>query len=105
MGSMFGDMDDGMNGFHSFGGMPGGMPGANPRRAAPSRTASTGPSASAEITKPLKVSLEELHDGTTKHLKIGRKLANGMSEDKVLEINVLPGKSMQVSSLYHLSSS
>ncbi|KZT41852.1 DnaJ-domain-containing protein [Sistotremastrum suecicum HHB10207 ss-3] len=44
-----------------------------------------------EIVKPLNVSLEELFAGTTKHLKIGRKLYGGGTEDKVLEIVVHPG--------------
>jgi len=44
-----------------------------------------------EIVRPLKVSLEELYSGTVKHLKIGRRLMDGKIEDKVLEINILPG--------------
>jgi DnaJ family protein B protein 4 len=90
--SSFGGMDedDDMSGFHSFGGMPGGMPGSRPgsRRR---RESSPAPSAPSEITRPLKVSLEELYSGTTKRLKVGRKLQNGSTEDKVLEIQVLPG--------------
>jgi DnaJ homolog subfamily B member 4 len=98
-GLMFGDDDDDMGGFSFQGGMPGGMPGMG-SRTRPSRS-STGfangrpssPSTStpAEITRPLKVSLSELYSGTTKHLKIGRKLANGQQEDKVLEVVVQPG--------------
>lgn len=41
-----------------------------------------------EIVKPLKLSLEELHKGTTKKLKLTRKLLDGRSEEKVVEINV-----------------
>lgn len=102
-GSMFDDDDDmsggfGRSGFTSFGGMPGSMPGggsprtANRKRpASPSSPASNNPSQPSEIVKPLNVSLEELFAGTTKHLKIGRKLYGGGTEDKVLEIVVHPG--------------
>src|SRR6267154_2715421 len=92
------DDDDGPGTSFSFGGMPGGMPGrANSRqsqpqsgrRSTPTNTpASQGPS---EITRPLKVTLEELYTGTIKHLKVGRRLLSGATEDKVLEIQVLPG--------------
>ncbi|EIW84303.1 DnaJ-domain-containing protein [Coniophora puteana RWD-64-598 SS2] len=92
---MYTDDDDG-SGF--FGGMPGGMPGGTPRRPGPgsrghSRRASgsSGSPQSNEITRPLKLSLEDLYCGATKHLKIGRKLLTGGTEDKVLEIQVLPG--------------
>jgi DnaJ family protein B protein 4 len=44
-----------------------------------------------EITRPLKVSLEDLYSGTVKHLKVGRKLLDGTTEDKVLEIQIHPG--------------
>ena len=40
---------------------------------------------------PLKLTLEELYTGTTKKLKIGRKLANGQTEQKVITIDVKPG--------------
>ncbi|KAI0925565.1 hypothetical protein AcV5_008270 [Taiwanofungus camphoratus] len=88
------DEDDDMSGSF-FGGMPGGMPngrtpsarsGGPPRPSSP--TPSGGPS---EITRPLKVSLEDLCSGTTKHLKVGRKLLSGDTEDKVLEIQIQPG--------------
>ena len=78
------DEDDDMGGTSFFSGMPGGMPNHSFQRA------SSTP-ASSEITRPLKVSLEELYNGATKHLKIGRKLLNGTTEDKVLEIHVVPG--------------
>jgi DnaJ family protein B protein 4 len=75
--------------------MPGGMfqgrSGSQSRRqSSPTRsnTQSTQPS---EITRPLKLSLEDLYSGATKHLKIGRRLMSGVTEDKVLEIEVLPG--------------
>ncbi|CAL1716957.1 unnamed protein product [Somion occarium] len=103
MGGMFGDEDEDMMGggspFSSFGGMPGGMPGARahakaPSGAGPRRAASPAPqrpSQPSEITRPLKVTLEDLYNGATKRLKVGRKLLNGQTEDKVLEIQVLPG--------------
>jgi len=49
------------------------------------------PEKPSEIIRPLKLSLEELYSGTVKHLKIGRRLMDGQTEDKVLEINILPG--------------
>ncbi|KAF5359383.1 hypothetical protein D9756_003627 [Leucocoprinus leucothites] len=96
------DEDDDMNGsfpFTSSGGMPGGMPrrgtsrtgftssGGRPR-SHPQEKSEKKPS---EIVRPLKLSLEDLYTGTVKHLKIGRRLMDGTTEDKVLEINVLPG--------------
>ncbi|KAI0342738.1 DnaJ-domain-containing protein [Trametopsis cervina] len=92
--SMFGGHDD--DDLHSSffsGGMPGGMPnGHSQTRGGRTRqdtaSASSGPS---EISRPLKVSLEDLYSGTTKRLKVGRKLLNGTTEDKVLEIQVHPG--------------
>jgi DnaJ family protein B protein 4 len=41
-----------------------------------------------EIVKPLRLSLEELYKGTTKKLKLTRKLLNGRTEEKVVEIIV-----------------
>ncbi|KZT67946.1 DnaJ-domain-containing protein [Daedalea quercina L-15889] len=91
MGSMFADEDEDMGGF-SFGGMPGGMPNGRSTPQSSARRPSSTPSAPpSEITRPLKVSLEDLYMGTTKHLKIGRKLLSGDTEEKVLEIQVLPG--------------
>ncbi|KAF8896447.1 hypothetical protein BD779DRAFT_1495997 [Infundibulicybe gibba] len=99
MASMF-DQDDPMSGFS---GMPGGMPGgARPRRSSSPRThqhthrthpyGNRPPSPStSEITRTLNVSLEELYSGTVKHLKVGRRLLNGSNEEKVLEVQVLPG--------------
>ncbi|RPD75003.1 DnaJ-domain-containing protein [Lentinus tigrinus ALCF2SS1-7] len=94
MSSMFGghggyDDDDDMSGtYFSSGSMPGGMPRSRPSSG---RSASPAPSQPTEITKPLRVSLEDLYSGTTKHLKVGRRLLNGGTEDKVLEIQVHPG--------------
>ena len=109
-----GDQDDDMNGsytiftdgdgnkFSQGSSMPGGMPG-RARHKAPSRSGtapqfghSFSPSSpkqepASEITRPLKVSLEDLHSGTVKHLKVGRRLLDGTTEDKVLEIQIHPG--------------
>lgn len=85
------DDDDDMGGAHFFtSGMPGGMPNGSQRGRG--RASSPGPSAGpSEITRPLKVSLEDVYSGTTKRLKVGRKLLNGSTEDKVLEVHVYPG--------------
>lgn len=84
MSSMFDDTPSGS----FFGSMPGGIPRApfNQQRA----TSSPAPQPS-EITRPLKLSLEDLYSGSTKHLKVSRRRLDGSSEDKVLEIQVLPG--------------
>ncbi|KAI5119108.1 hypothetical protein M0805_007856 [Coniferiporia weirii] len=103
MGSMFSGMDEDDHGssfMHQ--GMPGGMPGgmggmsgsSSPRsrpKAAPRGSSVPQEREPSEITRPLKVSLEELYSGTTKHLKVGRRLLSGGTEDKLLEIQVLPG--------------
>ncbi|KAF5382169.1 hypothetical protein D9615_004465 [Tricholomella constricta] len=89
-GSPF-DMDDDMGGGYSFTSMPGGMP----RRPSPHRTRShrqpSPPSGPSEITRPLKVSLHDLYNGAVKHIKVGRRLLNGTTEEKVLEIHIHPG--------------
>jgi DnaJ family protein B protein 4 len=84
--------------------MPGGMPGMGVRSRPHQKTRSGttpqfGRSFSPspkhdqplEITRPLKVSLEDLYSGTVKHLKVGRRLLDGTTEDKVLEIRIHPG--------------
>lgn len=96
------DEDDNMEGisFTSSGGMPGGMPGGMHRsrpagmpRSASRRngTSSEAPEKPNEITRPLKLSLAELYTGSVKRLKVGRRLMDGTTEDKVLEIQILPG--------------
>jgi len=107
-GNMFGGMssDDEMDAFGGGGGggshfgifgngIPGGMPRMSrtnsQRRSSFPSGGSGSPSSPSEITKPLKVTLEELYNGTTKRLKVNRRLASGGSEDKILEITVLPG--------------
>ena len=81
------------NGHSSFSSMPGGMPGGIPRgRRSTSRSdSSPGIDKPAEVTKPLKVSLEDLYNGSVKHLKVGRKLIDGTSEDRVLDVQIHPG--------------
>lgn len=83
------DDDDEMNGGggFSFGGMPGGIP-RHTKASSHSKPSNSQPT---EISRPLKVSLPELYTGTLKRLKIGRRLANGTTEDKVLEIQIHPG--------------
>ncbi|GAA5869338.1 hypothetical protein JCM16303_000434 [Sporobolomyces ruberrimus] len=44
-----------------------------------------------EITKPLPISLEDIYKGTTKKLKVTKKLMSGREESNVLEINVKAG--------------
>ncbi len=43
------------------------------------------------MEKQLPLSLQDLYTGTTKRLKVGRKLASGGSEDKILTVEVKPG--------------
>jgi len=85
------DMGDGTP-FSSSGGMPGGMPryGGFPGNR-PHSHPQAKPEKPSEILRPLKLTLEDLFLGTVKHLKIGRRLMNGTTEDKILEIKVLPG--------------
>ena len=44
-----------------------------------------------DVIHPLKLSLEEIYKGTKKHLKLKRKLLDGTTEAKEIEIDVLPG--------------
>ncbi|KAG7451318.1 DnaJ-domain-containing protein [Guyanagaster necrorhizus] len=77
------DEDDDMDGSFSF---SNGMPNM-PR----SQARSSAPSAPSEITRPLRVSLKDLYSGTVKHLKVGRRLLNGSTEEKVYDIQIHPG--------------
>jgi len=86
------DMDEDERGF------PGGFPGSMPRTS--SRPGQTRPRANSasdnddpatEVTKPLPCTLEELYSGTTKKMKISRKMADGSWEPKVIEIAVKAG--------------
>ncbi|KAF7374717.1 DnaJ-domain-containing protein [Mycena sanguinolenta] len=107
-GGMPGGFGSGFNpsgfGANNFGGSFSGGGSGGPRRRASGRkghTASSSfgnssfpnssPSAPPEITKPLKLSLSELYTGCTKKLKVSRRLLDGSSEEKVLEIAVQPG--------------
>lgn len=104
---MFGGMEDDDDSTHFMhtrmpGGMPGKMPSSSSRprpgfRQSSSPFASTAsaatPSEPSEITRPLQLSLEELYSGTTKHLKVGRRLLGPPSstDERILEIAVPPG--------------
>jgi DnaJ family protein B protein 4 len=70
--------------------MPGGFPG---RRSTvpPLHHATPPPAQPQESTRPLPLSLQELYTGTTKRLKVSRKLTTGETESKVLEIEVAAG--------------
>ncbi|KAG6891373.1 hypothetical protein C0992_008084 [Termitomyces sp. T32_za158] len=78
-------MDDPMDGSFYTGGMPGGMPHSQ------SHARHARPSPPAEVTRPLKVSLEELYNGALKRIKVGRKRSDGSTEEKILEIQIHPG--------------
>ncbi|EJU05133.1 DnaJ-domain-containing protein, partial [Dacryopinax primogenitus] len=90
------DMDSGGHpGAHPLASMFGGMGGMPRSRQGRSSTSTPGfdmprqpPS---DYVKPLKVSLEELYTGTKKKLKVSRKLLSGGTEEKILEVAVLPG--------------
>jgi len=99
-GSMFDEDGDMMMGgtspFSAFRGasgrMPGGMDyGGNPQSARARSQASPKSGATTETTRPLKLSLEDLYGGTTKHMKVSRRKLDGSTEERVLEIAVLPG--------------
>ncbi|KAN0064385.1 Molecular chaperone (DnaJ superfamily) [Thecaphora frezii] len=83
MGGMGMDMDDDAfgGGRRRAGGMPGGF---NMGGGAPDAKPS-------DVEKQLPCALEDLYKGTTKKLKIGRRLQNGGSEEKVLTVDVKPG--------------
>lgn len=44
-----------------------------------------------DVVKPLQLSLEDLYKGTTKKLKVTRKLRDGRTVEKTCEVNVKPG--------------
>lgn len=85
--------------FGGFGGMPGGMSmemdgdmgGFHSASSRPQQGRSRMALQPSELVKPLALSLEDLYSGTTKRLKLTRKLVNGGSEEKVLTITVKPG--------------
>ncbi|CAE6435218.1 unnamed protein product, partial [Rhizoctonia solani] len=80
------------------GGMPGGfptgegIPRASGRRASSMNGMRSEPAAHPpDVIHPLKLSLEDIFKGTKKHLKLKRKLLDGSTEAKDIEIDVLPG--------------
>lgn len=88
----FGDEDEDMGGYtFTSGGMPGGMPRPGSHSTYSGAQRPPSPAQSPEITRPLKVSLHDLYTGAMKRLKVGRRLASGSTEEKVLEIQIHPG--------------
>lgn len=98
----FGDDDDDPmmggrpNVFSTMGGAPGGPP--RPKRRASGKGTSSARAnafpespAPSEIVRPLKVKLDDLAMGTTKKMKVTRRLLTGEQVEKTLEINILPG--------------
>jgi len=85
--SGFGGIPSGM--FGSMGGIPDGFSQREPQQRGSSTKKTE--SAPSEISRPLKVRLEDLLTGTTKHLKITRKLRTGGHEERVIEIDISPG--------------
>ncbi|CAE7136718.1 unnamed protein product [Rhizoctonia solani] len=107
-GSPFSSFGGGFGGGSPFGGasfggggMPGGMPGGFPsgegiprtsgRRASSMNGMRNEPTQPPDVIHPLKLSLEDIFKGTKKHLKLKRKLLDGSTEAKDIEIDVLPG--------------
>lgn len=105
MGGGMGGMGAGMGGFggmdedhepsspfSTFGGVPGGFSSESPRGSG--RRSNSMHARRSEplpdIIHPLKLSLEEIYKGTKKHLKLRRKLLDGQTEAKEIEIEVLP---------------
>lgn len=93
MGGGAGGMGGSMPG--GFGGMGGGMPGGfgmGGGRPGQARQQSAEPEL---ITKPLPVTLEDLYKGTTKRLKISRKLLDSsgsqLAADNILAVDIKPG--------------
>ncbi|KAF8754282.1 DnaJ protein [Rhizoctonia solani] len=78
-------------------GMPGafpageGIPRSSGRRASSMNGARSEPTQLPDVIHPLKLSLEDIFKGTKKHLKLKRKLLDGSTEAKDIEIDVLPG--------------
>jgi len=93
---MFEDVDiDGAASFSPSGNMPGRMPGGmddtGGARFTRTQSQPTPKRDVPDITRPLKVSLEDIYGGTTKRLKIARRRVDGSHEEKVVEIAVQPG--------------
>ena len=77
-----GGMPGGFASMFGGGGMPGGGMGG---------MGAEEPSAAKDSEKQLPCSLEDLYTGATKKLKVGKRLANGKTEEKVLQIEVKKG--------------
>lgn len=96
---VFDDDEEDLGPFYTPGGMPGGMPGGGPGfvpsfgRNSPRQFSypPQPPPQPIEVTKPLLTSLEDLYHGATKRMKVSRRTMSGGTEEKVLEIKVLPG--------------
>jgi len=94
--SLFDEYDD-MGGASPFfrsasGTMPGGTGGSGNARSGRSYSQPIPKSEEPrETIRPLKLSLEEVYGGTTKHMKVSRRKLDGSTEEKVLEIAVQPG--------------
>jgi DnaJ homolog subfamily B member 4 len=95
--SMFDNVDDmgGTSAFSSFrttsGRMPGGMGDTGGARYTRTQSQPPPKTKAPEITRPLKISLEDIYGGMTKRLKVSRRRLDGSTEEKVLEIAVQPG--------------
>jgi len=88
-----GGMPGGFGGGIFSGGMPHAhaQPGTSRKRPGSPNGAAAANRLPDEYTRPIRLSLEDLFNGTTKRLRIGRKLEDGQTEDKTVEIHVLPG--------------
>jgi len=62
---------------------------SGPRRSATGPTMDSPPPS--DIIRPLKVSLEDLFNGTVKHLKMTKRLIDGKQEEKIIDIDIKPG--------------
>lgn len=89
MEDMFGGAAGGGGRKKASGGMPGGFSFGGPGAGAGGPTAAD--EKPSDVEKQLPLSLQDLYTGTTKRLKVGRKLASGGSEEKILTVEVKPG--------------
>ncbi|WAR57023.1 hypothetical protein PtB15_8B67 [Puccinia triticina] len=96
-GDPFGDamnLDDMMGGMGGMGGMPGGFASSfssSGRQPPHGRHSPDDEKTPDDVVKPLELALEDLYKGTVKRLRITRKLRDGGSAEKILEVNVKPG--------------
>ncbi|KAI9493605.1 hypothetical protein BDB00DRAFT_763444 [Zychaea mexicana] len=94
--SMGGGGMPGMGGMGGMGGRGGGMYGDGRRTQQQQQQQQQQRQQPPAIKRPLPISLEDLYKGTTKRLKVTRKIRDGatgrsVSTDKILTINVKPG--------------